>query len=256
MEEKNADFWLQEETKPKILKIIIKEMISKHADAVGDKETGTTYMLQHKRLDGLQLMYRCFNRDAETKPKIILKMKPYIIERGSKIITDEENLKEPLKYVQNLLDLKFEMDRMIEFSFQNDTKFQEGCKDAFETFLEKYDSGYRAPGFMAEYCDHDLTKGLKGLSHDESERKLDRLVNLIMHTQQKDLFIGHYTEFLKDRLLNNTLLAQDLEESMHKKLKVELGHQTASKMGTMYKDITLSKNDHDAFVKEPRNKSI
>lgn len=41
-------------------------------------------------------------------------MNPYIEERGQKIVKDEANLKEPLKFTQKLLELKKEMDDMIE----------------------------------------------------------------------------------------------------------------------------------------------
>ena len=123
MEERNADYWLQEETKPKIQRILINEMVTKHAEAVGDKETGTTYMLENNKHDQLALMYKCFNRDPGVKPLIINKMKAYSEKKGKACVEDNSNLLEPLKYVQALLDLKLAIDNLIEHSFDNDTKF-------------------------------------------------------------------------------------------------------------------------------------
>ena len=49
-EEENADFWLQPETKPKMLKIVENEMITKKAESAVEKDTGCVYMFQHSRL--------------------------------------------------------------------------------------------------------------------------------------------------------------------------------------------------------------
>jgi|LakMenEpi03Aug12_release.lakeMendotaPanAssembly.Ray.scaffolds.fasta_scaffold176829_3 hypothetical protein len=43
-EEENADFWLQPETKAKILKKVENELISKKADTLVEKDTGCDYM--------------------------------------------------------------------------------------------------------------------------------------------------------------------------------------------------------------------
>ena len=43
-EEENADFWLQPETKTKMLKIVETELITKMAEVVSSKETGCVYM--------------------------------------------------------------------------------------------------------------------------------------------------------------------------------------------------------------------
>lgn len=45
------------------------------------------------------------------------KMNPYIEERGGKIINDDTLLKDPIEFTRKLLDLKQEMDEMLEKSF-------------------------------------------------------------------------------------------------------------------------------------------
>ena len=49
-EEENADYWLQPETKGKMLKIVENELITKKAESVVEKETGCEYMFLHSRL--------------------------------------------------------------------------------------------------------------------------------------------------------------------------------------------------------------
>jgi hypothetical protein len=68
-------------------------------------------------------MYKIFKRDPITLTLIIHKMIPYIEGRGEKIVKDEKLLKDPNEFTAKLLDLKQEMDKMIEESFLNDMKF-------------------------------------------------------------------------------------------------------------------------------------
>ena len=62
-------------------------------------------------------MFRLFRRVENTLKYIIQKMAPYIEDRGEKIVTDEALLKDPIEFTKKLLELKQEMDEMIEKSF-------------------------------------------------------------------------------------------------------------------------------------------
>lgn len=81
-EEANAEYWLQPETKTKMLKIVENELITKMAEAVSSKDSGCVYMFQQKNLDELKLLYEIFKRDPNTFGLIIQKMNPYILDRG------------------------------------------------------------------------------------------------------------------------------------------------------------------------------
>ena len=81
-EEQTADFLLQPESKPKVLKKVEQELITKRAEAVLDKDTGCKHMFTHSLLDDLKLLYKCFKRDENTLGPIIQRMNPYIEQRG------------------------------------------------------------------------------------------------------------------------------------------------------------------------------
>jgi hypothetical protein len=68
-------------------------------------------------------MFRIFKRVDSTLKFIIQKMNPYIEGRGKKIIEDENLLKDPIEFTKKLLELKQEMDEMVDKSFQNDIRF-------------------------------------------------------------------------------------------------------------------------------------
>ena len=70
-EEANAEYWLQPETKTKMLKIVENEIITKMAEAVSSKDSGCVYMFQQKNLDELKLLYDTFKRDQNTFGLII-----------------------------------------------------------------------------------------------------------------------------------------------------------------------------------------
>ncbi len=80
-------------------------------------------MFVHKRLDELALMFRIFKRVESSLKYILQKMGPYIEGRGEKIVKDINLQKDPIEFTKKLLELKQEMDEMVEKSFQNDIRF-------------------------------------------------------------------------------------------------------------------------------------
>ena len=138
-------------------------------------------------------MYLVFKRIDSTKKFIINKMNPYIMQEGQKIINNEENIKDPLKFTAKLLTLKLEMDSMIEHSFGNDMKFQKARDSSFQNFMNKCD---KTPHYIAIYCDNEFKKGFKQVSEDEIDKKLDAIVRLFCCLHGRDIFIGSYSNML------------------------------------------------------------
>ena len=97
-EETNADYWLQPETKLKMLRIVENELITKLADSVSAKDSGVVSMLQQKNKEELKLMFDVFRRDTNTFGLIIQRMNPYILQRGGAIVNDEANMKDPYEF--------------------------------------------------------------------------------------------------------------------------------------------------------------
>ena len=78
--------------------------------------------------------------------------------------------------------------------------------------------------YIASYCDNELRKGLKGVSEQETEQRIDAIIRLFCCLHGRDVFVKSYTKFLANRLLNKSFLSQDAEEMLLSKLKVECGH--------------------------------
>ena len=128
-EESNAEYWLQPETKTKMLKIVEMELITKMAEAVSSKDSGCVYMFEQKNLDELKLLYDVFKRDQ--------KMNPYILDRGQKIVMEENNVKDPHLFTEKLLEFKAEIDELVNYSFTNQMMFQKARDNSFQEFMNQ-----------------------------------------------------------------------------------------------------------------------
>ena len=70
-EEDNADYWLQPETRTKMLQIVERELVTQMAESVASKDTGCVFMFNQKNLEELKLMFDVFSRDVTTYDLII-----------------------------------------------------------------------------------------------------------------------------------------------------------------------------------------
>ena len=192
-EERNADYFLQEQTKSRIVDIVLKEAVENPAEQLTLKETGCEYMFNQRKISQLQEMYEVFSRVETTLKFVINKMTPFIMEEGRKIIKNEENLKDPLKFTAQLLEFKAEMDEIIATAFKNDMKFQKARDMAFQNFMNECD---KTPHFIAFYTDNEFKKGLKSLTDDEIEKRLDAIVRLFCCLHGRDVFIARFTGLL------------------------------------------------------------
>lgn len=89
---------MQQDTKPKLLKVIQKEIIINQSKNLVDMESGCDKMFNEGKIEELDLMYKVFNKEPETLNYVIKKMSPYIQERGKKLVQDEALIKDPLKF--------------------------------------------------------------------------------------------------------------------------------------------------------------
>lgn len=239
-EERRADNYLEPQTKPKLLDVAQSTVVEKHAQGLAEMEgTGCKTMFTHKKLEELKLMYLVFRRVETTKKYILNEMSPYIENRGDEIIKNENLLKDPIQFTGKLLELKNEMDEMVEQSFANDAKFQKSRDQSFQNFMNRCP---QTPNYIASYCDNEFRRGLKGVSEQDTESRLEAIIRLFCCLHARDVFIKSYTRFLSSRLLNKSSISNEAEHSMLGKLKVECGHNTVNKLTHMFTDMDLSKD--------------
>ena len=68
------------------------------AHMVVEKENGVVTFFKEKALDKLHLLFNVFSRDDSKYDQILEKMRPYIEEQGALLVSNEENVKDPLMF--------------------------------------------------------------------------------------------------------------------------------------------------------------
>ncbi|TVU42989.1 hypothetical protein EJB05_09418 [Eragrostis curvula] len=232
--------YMDMKTGEKITAVVVKEMLANHMQRLILMEnSGLVNMLVEDRYEDLTRMYSLFHHVAEGHSTIRSVMASHIKETGKSLVTDPERLKDPVDFVQRLLNEKDKYDNIINVSFSNDKSFLNALNSSFENFINLNN---RSPEFISLFVDDKLRKGVKEASEEDLETILDKVMMLFRYLQEKDLFEKYYKQHLAKRLLSGKAASDDSERSMLVKLKTECGYQFTSKLEGMFTDL---KTSHD-----------
>ncbi|URE05248.1 Cullin protein neddylation domain [Musa troglodytarum] len=171
-------------------------------------------------------------------------MTSHLRETGKQLVTDPERLKDPVDFVQRLLNEKDKYDKIIAAAFNNDKTFQNALNSSFEYFINLNN---RSPEFISLYVNDKLHKNLKGVSEEDVEIVLDKVMMLFRYLQEKDIFEKYYKQHLAKRLLSGKIVSDDAERSLIVKLKTECGYQFTSKLEGMFTDMKTSQDTMQGF---------
>ena len=117
----------------------------------------------------------------------------YISARGESITKNENLLKDPFLFSKKLLELKSEIDKMLNVCFYNDGNFQKSRDVSFSNFMNDCT---KTPYYLAGYSDKELRSDLKGVSDEETEERLDSIVRIFCLLHARDTFLKAYTKHL------------------------------------------------------------
>ena len=162
--------------------------------------------------------------------------------RGKVIVLNPEKDK---TMVQELLDFKAKLDRIVTKCFLNNDKFAVALKDSFESFINTRQN--KPAEMIAKFVDSKLRAGNKESSEEELEKLLDKIMVIFRFIHGKDVFEAFYKKDLAKRLLVGKSASVDSEKSMLSKLKAECGAGFTSKLEGMFKDMELSRDVNVAF---------
>lgn len=179
-------------------------------------------------------------------------MEPYIEQRCNAIVNDQAMIDDPQAYVEQVLDLKKELDDMVSSSFDNEALFQRARNKGLENVLNK---DTRCAKYLALFCDMQMKKGLKGKGEHEMMILVSHVVTLLAHLKDKDIFLDFYKRALAKRLLNKLSVSSDAEDAFLGKLKVECGQQAIQKHASMFTDMRLSDQLQEEYNKLPHGGS-
>ena len=244
-EVERVSHYLDAKSEVKITNVVEKEMIANHMlRLVHMENSGLVNMLLDDKYEDLKRMYNLFRRVPNGLSTIRDVMTCHLRETGKQLVTDPEKLKDPVEFVQRLLDEKDKYDRIIISSFINDKTFQNALNSSFEYFINL---NQRSPEFISLFVDDKLRKGLKGVSEEDVEIILDKVMMLFRYLQEKDVFEKYYKQHLAKRLLSGKSVSDDAERSLIVKLKTECGYQFTSKLEGMFTDMKTSEDTTQGF---------
>ncbi|CAK9162899.1 unnamed protein product [Ilex paraguariensis] len=237
--------YLDATSEAKITKVVEKEMIENHMSRLVHMEnSGLVNMIMDDKYDDLGRMYSLFHRVSNGLSILRDVMTSHIREIGKQLVTDTERLKDPVGFVQQLLDERDKHDKIISFAFNNDKTFQNALNSSFEYFINL---NPRSPEYISLFVDDKLRKGLKGVSEEDVEIVLDKVMMLFRYLQEKDVFEKYYKQHLAKRLLSGKTASDDAERSLIVKLKTECGYQFTSKLEGMFTDMKTSQDTMQGF---------
>ncbi|XP_047337109.1 cullin-3A-like [Impatiens glandulifera] len=239
--------YLDVKTESKITAVVEKEMIENHMTRLVHMEnSGLVKMIINDKYDDLGRTYNLFQRVSNGLSMVRALMTSHIRETGKQLTTDTERLKDPIEFVQRLLDEKDKYDKIVNLAFNNDKTFQNALNSSFEYFINL---NPRSPEFISLFMDDKLRKGLKGASEDDIEIVLDKVMMIFRYLQEKDIFEKYYKQHLAKRLLSGRTASDDAERSLILKLKTECGYQFTSKLEGMFTDMKTSEDTMREFYK-------
>lgn len=237
--------YLDPSTEPKIKEVVEKELIARHMRTLAEMEaSGEVFMLRENKSEDLKRMYDLFGRVGGGHQLMRDILGTYVREIGKSIILDEEKQKDHLQLVQSLLDLKDKYDNLLKNAFNQDKQFAQTLNQAFESFINL---SPKSPEYISLFIDEKLKKGLKGISEEEVDQILDKVMMLFRFIQEKDVFEKYYKQHLAKRLLLGRSVSDDAERNMITKLKTECGYQFTSKLEGMFTDMKLSADTMEGF---------
>uniref|UniRef100_A0A0D9X4U3 Cullin family profile domain-containing protein n=1 Tax=Leersia perrieri TaxID=77586 RepID=A0A0D9X4U3_9ORYZ len=236
--------YMDAKTDEKITAVVVEEMLTNYMQRLILMEnSGLVNMLVEDRYEDLTMMYSLFQRVPDGHSTIKSVMNSHVKETGKDMVTDPERMKDPIDFVQRLLNEKDKYDSIVTTSFSNDKSFQNALNSSFEHFINLNN---RCPEFISLYVDDKLRKGTKEANEEDVETVLDKVMMLFRYLQEKDLFEKYYKQHLAKRLLSGKAASDDSERSMLVKLKTECGYQFTSKLEGMFNDL---KTSHDTTVR-------
>eukprot|EP01105_Mastigella_eilhardi_P010313 TRINITY_DN2407_c0_g2_i1.p1 TRINITY_DN2407_c0_g2~~TRINITY_DN2407_c0_g2_i1.p1 ORF type:complete len:748 (+),score=248.08 TRINITY_DN2407_c0_g2_i1:140-2383(+) len=237
--------YLDSSTESKIKEVLETELITNHLKTLLEMEnSGLVPMLRDDKIEDLCRMYALVGRVPNGLQSMRELLVGHVAATCRALVTDEDKQARPCEWVQALLDFRDKYERLLDDAFARDRTFAQALNQTFEQCVNLTQ---RAPEFISLFIDDKLKRGLKGVTDEEVDTLLDKVVILFRFLQEKDVFEKYYKQHLAKRLLLGRSVSDDAERAMISKLKTECGFQFTSKLEGMFQDMKVSADTMDGY---------
>ena len=218
-------------------------LIRKNMQTLVEMDTGINNMFKIKKKDQLSEIFQLFNFVPESLELIQKSFRSYIKERLLTLYNDKEYSKDPKKFVPALINLKKEMDDIVQMCFENHNDFQDSENKEFSLVMSKE----LYPKQLANYADFCMRSGFKGKSEEEIENTLNDIISIFKNINSKLVFQNESEKKMSDRLIKGSSLSINAEKIFISKLKQESGVTYVSKMQEMINDLEKNKGENEGY---------
>ena len=177
-------------TESKLLRYVEIELITNHVRTLVDMDSsGCVCLMRDDKVDDLKRMYDLFKRDHSQNTLDILRecMFTYVKECGYAIIGNQENLNDPIAFVQQILELRNKMENITVNSFRSDKKTLKKLKDSFEDFMNK---DIKCASHLVRDCpertEEDIQRAKRRREELEEQRNGPKFAGLIASDDSND----------------------------------------------------------------------
>ena len=167
----------------------------------------------------------------------------YIKDKYKEKFSNEELLKNQIRFIAELIKFQKEMDSFIQVHFKNNAYF-ENIKDKGLNLLFRKDIFAKQ---LSNYVDYYMRCGFKCKSYQEIEIILDDIIRLFHYFNSKLVFQIESNKKLSERLLKNSTLSIIYEKKFISKLGQEIGISNINKMKKMIDDSENSKINMELY---------
>ena len=117
-EHMRVESYLEPRTDSRVRKVAEVELISKYMTRLVDMEnSGLIWMLRNDKIADLRLMYSLFRDIKKGEETLRTKLKDEVLERGTDLVQDPENIGDPASLINAILALKDKYDKIINYAF-------------------------------------------------------------------------------------------------------------------------------------------
>ncbi|KAL6968463.1 Cullin-1 [Sarracenia purpurea var. burkii] len=264
-ERDRVSHYLHSSTEQKLVEKVQNELLVVYSTQLLEKEhSGCRPLLRDDKVQDLSRMYRLFCKIPKGLDPIANIFKQHVTAEGTALVQQAEDAASNKKtsslqaehtvgsqeqvFVRKIIELHDKYMAYVNDCFGNHSLFHKALKEAFEVFCNKQVSGCSSAELLASFCDNILKKGgNEKLSDEAIEDTLEKVVKLLAHISDKDLFAEFYRKKLSRRLLFDKSANDDHERLILTKLKQQCGGQFTSKMEGMVTDLTLARENQNHF---------
>lgn len=195
-------------------------------------------------------MYRLLKPIAGAQQVLLDEVQNHIKHQGLQAISGLKGESMAQEFVENVLDVHFKYEKLIQEVFKGDQAFvgalDKACTAVINHRQPKQQA--KAPELLARYCDTLLKKSQKGISESQIEQKLDLSITVFKYIDDKDVFQKFYSRNLGKRLIHQQSHSMDLEEAMINRLKQACGYEFTNKFHGMFNDISVAEDLNTKFT--------